>query len=83
MISFHINTVICDGRATTFASLSSDYEICKQLFSYGAIKPLLHVSDGDITNEACMLAGLGCLIQLCRYNSLVTICSCLSNNYLT
>jgi len=52
--------------ATTFASLSSDYEICKQLFSYGAIKPLLNVSDGDNTNEACMLAGLGCLIQLCR-----------------
>lgn len=37
------------------------------MFSNGAIKPLLNVSDGDVTNEACMLAGLGCIVQLCRY----------------
>jgi hypothetical protein len=55
------------SRATTLASLSADLEICKQMFSYGAIKPLLNVSDGAKTNEACMLAGLGCVIQLCRY----------------
>jgi hypothetical protein len=59
-------------RATTLASLSADLEICKQMFSYGAIKPLLNVSDGSKTNEACMLAGLGCVIQLCRYLRLLS-----------
>jgi hypothetical protein len=53
--------------AATLASLSADLEICKQMFSYGAIKPLLNSSDGSKTNEACMLAGLGCVTQLCRY----------------
>ncbi len=52
--------------STTLASLSADLEICKQLFSYGAIKPILTVSDAALTNDACMLAGLGCIIQLCR-----------------
>mmetsp|Transcript_21887 Transcript_21887/g.36625 ORF Transcript_21887/g.36625 Transcript_21887/m.36625 type:complete len:754 (+) Transcript_21887:62-2323(+) len=52
--------------STTLASLSADLEICKQMFSYGAIKPLINVSDGEKTNEACMLAGLGCCVQLCR-----------------
>lgn len=52
--------------ATTLASLSTDLDICKQMFSYGAIKPLLNVSDATKTNDACMLAGLGCIIQLCR-----------------
>lgn len=52
--------------ATTLASLSTDLEICKQLFSYGAIKPILQASDASVTNDACMLAGLGCVIQLCR-----------------
>lgn len=53
-------------RCATLASLSKDLEICKQMFSYGAIKPLLNVSDSKITNDACMLAGLGCVVQLCR-----------------
>lgn len=48
------------------ASLSNDLNICKQMFSYGAIKPLLVITDGDRTNDACMLAGLGCVTQLCR-----------------
>lgn len=48
------------------ASLSNDLEICKQMFAYGAIKPLLNVSDANVTNDACMLAGLGCITQLCR-----------------
>ncbi len=52
--------------ALTMASLSDDLEICKQMFSYGAIKPLLNVSNADVTNDACMLAGLGCITQLCR-----------------
>lgn len=53
--------------ASTLAALSKDLEICKQMFAYGAIKPLLNVSDADVTNEACMLAGLGCLVQMCKY----------------
>ena len=36
------------------------------MFTNGAIKPLLLASDGHKTNEACMLAGLGCIVQLCR-----------------
>lgn len=48
------------------ASFSVDLEICSQMFGYGAIKPLLNAADGDTTNEACMLAGLGCIVQLCR-----------------
>jgi hypothetical protein len=52
--------------ATTMASLSTDLEICKQMFSYGAIKPLLNSCDINLTNEACMLAGLGAVTQLCR-----------------
>jgi hypothetical protein len=50
----------------TMASLSNDLDICKQMFSYGAVKPLLNVSDATVTNDACMLAGLGCITQLCR-----------------
>jgi hypothetical protein len=41
------------------ASLSTDFEICKQLFINGAITPLLLASDKNITNEACTLASLG------------------------
>jgi hypothetical protein len=36
------------------------------MFTYGAIRPLLLASDISNTNEACMLAGLGCITQLCR-----------------
>lgn len=57
-----LKTISC----TTLAYLSTDLEICKQLFAYGAIKPILNVTDSDVTNEPCMLAGLGCIIQLCR-----------------
>ena len=52
--------------SSTLASLSLDLEICKQMFTYGAIRPLLLASDSTATNEACMLAGLGCITQLCR-----------------
>jgi len=44
------------------------------MFSYGAIKPLLNASDGSKTNEACQLAGLGCVIQLCRYVEHMLMC---------
>lgn len=52
--------------AGTLATLSTELDICKQMFSYGAIKPLINASDATITNEACMLAGLGCMVQLCK-----------------
>ena len=52
--------------ASTLVQLSTDLDICKQLFSYGAIKPILNVTDASVTNDACMLAGLGCIIQLCK-----------------
>jgi hypothetical protein len=65
-LSQNYRVVLCVCRAMTMASLSNDLEICKQMFSYGAIKPLLNVSDAKVTNDACMLAGLGCVTQLCR-----------------
>lgn len=52
--------------ASTLAALSSNLATCKQLFSYGAIKPLLDVADPIVTNEACMLSAIGCIVQLCR-----------------
>ena len=52
--------------AATLAILSKDLEICKQMFTNGAIKPLLRVSDPNVANEACLLAGLGCIVQLCK-----------------
>jgi hypothetical protein len=57
---------MCFISTMTMASLSIDLEICKQMFSYGAIKPLLNASNGDKTDDACMLAGVGCITQLCR-----------------
>jgi hypothetical protein len=49
-----------------FHSLSIIPKYSKQMFSYGAIKPLLLASDSNFTNNACMLSGLGCVTQLCR-----------------
>lgn len=52
--------------ASTFSVISQDDEICKLLFTNGCVKPILNITDADLTNESCMLAGLGCIIQLCR-----------------
>jgi len=52
--------------AGTLAVLSLELEICKMMFTNGCIKPLLNVADGDVTNEACMLAAIGSIVQLCR-----------------
>eukprot|EP01039_Chlorochromonas_danica_P001713 gene1713-1872_t len=60
------DVIIQTASCATLASMSKDLEICKQMFSYGAIKPLLNVSDAKVTNDACMLAGLGCIVQLCQ-----------------
>lgn len=51
---------------TILTPLSQDLQISKQIYINGAIKPLIAASDSDNTNEGCMMAGLGCLIQLCR-----------------
>ena len=48
------------------ASMCIDEGICKLMFSNGATKPIIAVSDADKTNEICMLAGLGCIAQLAR-----------------
>lgn len=52
--------------AGTLATLSLDLDICKQMFTFGAIKPLINAGDRDNTNEACVLSCLGCIVQLCR-----------------
>ena len=52
--------------ASVLGMLAGDLAICKIMFSYGALKPLLIISDGVTTNEACVLTGLGTIIQLCR-----------------
>lgn len=36
------------------------------MFGYGAVKPILQVTDGDKTSNPCLLAGLGCITQLSR-----------------
>ena len=56
--------ILKTAASGTLAVLSTDLNICKQMFTNGAIKPLLNVSDGN--NAACMLAGLGCLVQMCN-----------------
>ena len=48
------------------ASMCCDEEICKLMFANGATKPIIAVSDADVTSEVCMLAGLGCITQLAR-----------------
>ncbi len=52
--------------ASTFSVISQDDEICKMLFTNGCVKPILNITDADVTNESCLLAGLGCILQLCR-----------------
>jgi hypothetical protein len=58
--------VLKTSAAGTLAVLSTDLNICKQMFVNGAIKPLLNVSDGGEGNAACVLAGLGCIVQMCN-----------------
>ena len=52
--------------AGVLAALSVDLDICKLMFANGAVKPILNVCDADVTNEPCMLAGLGCIAQFAR-----------------
>ena len=59
--------------AATVAALSTRLDICKQLFSYGVVKPLLLACDTQITNEACTLSGIGCITQMCRIPEIAVI----------
>ena len=36
------------------------------MFRNGATKPILEVTDADVTNEPCLIAGLGCINQLSK-----------------
>ena len=47
-------------------SMCDDIDIAKQMFRNGATKPIIAVSDADVTNEPCMIAGLGCIAQLAK-----------------
>ena len=68
----YANTEIKTVACTTLAMLSQDMAIVKQMFSYGAIKPLINAADVKITNEACTLAAFGCLVQLCKVPEFAT-----------
>jgi hypothetical protein len=57
-----LKTIAC----MTLAMCSQDMGIVKQMFSYGCIKPLINAAESTVTNEACTLAALGCLVQLCK-----------------
>ena len=59
------------NSAATLAILSKDLEICRQMFTNGAIKPLLNVTDPDKGDAACLLSGLGCVTQLCKYDLII------------
>lgn len=59
--------------AATVAALSTHLDICKQLFSYGVVKPLLLACDTLVTNEACTLSGIGCITQMCRIPEIAII----------
>ena len=52
--------------AGILAAVSTDLEICKLMFTNGCVMPLLNVALEDNTNEACVLAALGSIVQLSR-----------------
>ena len=58
------DVIIQTAAASTLAQLSANMDIVKQMFAYGAIKPLINGGDVTKTNEACMLSCLGCLVQV-------------------
>jgi hypothetical protein len=48
------------------STLSDDLDIVKKMFTSGAIKPLLRLCDISTSTPACLLAGLGCVLQFAR-----------------
>tara|TARA_B110000090_G_C13082709_1_gene331617 strand:- start:92 stop:496 length:405 start_codon:yes stop_codon:yes gene_type:complete len=52
--------------ASVLSILSNNLEIVQQMFSYGAIKPILLLCDHSTTSEPELLAGMGCVVQLTR-----------------
>lgn len=51
---------------SVLATLSDDLTIAKKMFTNGAIKPLLKLCVLESSNSACLLAGLGCVLQFAR-----------------
>ena len=52
--------------AGIFAGLSMEEEICKQMFTNGAVRPIIEVALLDESNEPCLIACLGSIVQLTR-----------------
>ena len=52
--------------AGIFAGLSMEEEICKQMFTNGAVRPIIEVALDKDTNEPCLIACLGSIVQLTR-----------------
>lgn len=51
---------------TVLSTLSDDLDIVKKMFTNGAIKPILRLCSLGASNSACVLAGLGCVLQFAR-----------------
>ena len=47
-------------------SMCDDHDIALMMFGNGASRPIIMVSDADVTSEPCMMAGLGCIAQMAR-----------------
>jgi hypothetical protein len=65
--------------AGILAAVSNELEICKLMFTNGCVKPLIDVALEDNSNEACILAALGSLVQLSRYSHFTLSSSCTCN----
>lgn len=51
---------------SVLSTLSEDLNIVKKMFTSGAIKPILRMCVIETSNPACLLAGLGCVLQFAR-----------------
>ena len=53
--------------SSILTGLSTDLQICKLMFSNGAVMPLLNSADPDTgANEPCILSSMGAVIQFCK-----------------
>ncbi len=57
--------------ASVLSILSNNLEIVQQMFSYGAIKPILLLCNPETASEPELLAGFGCVVQVSQYLILV------------
>jgi hypothetical protein len=60
------DAIIRGISCSVLAILSNDGEIVQQMFSYGAIRPVLNLCDPKNASEPEILAALGCCVQLTR-----------------